>query len=151
MKNFIIIGVAGYVASKHVTSIYNSKNNLVASLDINDSVGFLDKYFPDSNFFIDFNKFDRYISNKISKGYKIDYCVICSPNYSHDFYIRWSINNNIEVICEKPIVLNPRNLSTIIKISNEKKIKVNTIFQLRYQNDLIQLKNDIDNSNKKMR
>ncbi|NTV51375.1 MAG: oxidoreductase, partial [Desulfobulbaceae bacterium] len=45
-KNFGIIGVAGYIAVRHLKAIKDTGNNLLASLDRFDSVGLIDGYFP---------------------------------------------------------------------------------------------------------
>ena len=60
-KNFAIIGVAGYIAERHLRAIRDTGNNLVAALDPHDSVGILDSYFPKSDFFVEFERFDRHI------------------------------------------------------------------------------------------
>ena len=49
-------------------------------------------------------------------------------------------------MCEKPLVLNPWNLDALDKIEEETGKKVYTLLQLRYQPDLIQLKNQIAGS-----
>ena len=45
-KNFGLIGVAGYIAVRHLKAIKDTGNNLLASLDKFDSVGIIDSYFP---------------------------------------------------------------------------------------------------------
>ena len=110
MKNFALIGAAGYIAPRHMQAIKETGNNLVAALDKNDSVGIIDSYFPNADFFTEFERFDRHLDKLRRKGTKIDYVVIASPNYLHDSHIRFALRNNAHAICEKPLVLNPTTL-----------------------------------------
>ena len=103
MKNFAITGVAGYIAPRHLQAIYETKNNLIAALDPNDSVGILDRYFPEVSYFSDFERFDRHLE-KMRKGlesHKLDYLTICSPNHLHDAHIRFAFRIGADAICEK--------------------------------------------------
>jgi UDP-N-acetyl-2-amino-2-deoxyglucuronate dehydrogenase len=113
MNNFAIIGTAGYIAPRHLAAIRDTSNNLLAALDRFDSVGILDSYFPEANFFTEFERFDRYIDKRRRKGDKIDYVSICTPNYLHDAHIRFALRNQAHAICEKPLVLNPWNLEAL--------------------------------------
>jgi len=130
-KNFGIIGVAGYVAVRHLHAIKETGNNLLASLDRFDSVGRIDNYFPESDFFVEFERFDRHFDKLKRTGTKIDYVSICSPNYLHDSHIRFALRHQAEAICEKPIVLNPWNVEALQEIENETGHKIYTILQLR--------------------
>ena len=51
MKNFALIGAAGFIAVRHLKAIKDTGNKLVAALDKNDSVGIMDSYFPNADFF----------------------------------------------------------------------------------------------------
>ena len=130
-KNFGIIGVAGYIAVRHLHAIKETGNNLLASLDRFDSVGRIDNFFPESDFFVEFERFDRHFEKLKRTGTKIDYVSICSPNYLHDSHIRFALRHQAEAICEKPIVLNPWNLEALQEIENETGHKIYTILQLR--------------------
>jgi UDP-N-acetyl-2-amino-2-deoxyglucuronate dehydrogenase len=130
-KNFGIIGVAGYIAVKHLKAIKETGNNLLASLDKFDSVGRIDSFFPESDFFVEFERFDRHLDKLKRTGTKIDYVSICSPNYLHDSHIRFALRHQAEAICEKPIVLNPWNIDALQEIENETGHKISTILQLR--------------------
>ena len=147
MKKFVLIGVGGYIAPRHLKAIKETGNTLVAALDINDSVGILDFYFPNSNFFTEFERFDRYIE-KIKKedGTKIDYVSICSPNYLHDAHIHFALRAGANVICEKPIVLNPWNIDALIDIEKEYNCRVSPILQLRHHDSIVSLKKEVDNN-----
>ncbi len=146
--NFALIGLAGYIAPRHLEAIKKNNCNLKCSLDINDSVGFVEKYFPNSYFFTEIGRFDRYI-DKISRTKdKINFITICSPNYLHDSHIRLGLRSKSHVICEKPLVINPWNLDAIEKMQREYKKKVYSINQLRLHPSIVKLKNKIDKSKK---
>ena len=130
-KNFGIIGVAGYIAVRHLNAIKETGNNLLASLDKFDSVGRIDNFFPESDFFVEFERFDRHFDKLKRTGTKIDYVSICSPNYLHDSHIRFALRHQAEAICEKPIVLNPWNVDALQEIENETGHKIYTVLQLR--------------------
>ena len=144
MKNFALIGAAGYVASRHMRAIKETGHNLVALLDKNDSVGIIDSYFPDAAFFTEFERFDRYLTKLIRNGTKIDYISVCSPNYLHDSHILFGLRIGADVICEKPLVLNPWNLDGLYEAENDFEGKVYTILQLRLHPAIIALKEKID-------
>lgn len=129
--NFGLIGVSGYIAPRHLQAIKNNNCSLDACVDVNDSVGIIDKYFEDYKFFNKFEPFERYLSKRQFSNNKIDYISICSPNYLHDTHIRLALQNNCDVICEKPVVLYPHNLINIKEIEKKTKKKVYTILQLR--------------------
>lgn len=144
-KNFALIGVAGYIAERHLKAIKDTNNNLVASLDKFDCVGKIDSYFPSSDFFTEYERFDRHIDKLKRKGEKIDYVSICTPNYLHDSHIRFALRQGADAICEKPVVLNPWNIDALQEIEKETGKKVNNILQLRLHPSIIKLKNKIDN------
>jgi UDP-N-acetyl-2-amino-2-deoxyglucuronate dehydrogenase len=147
-KNFGIIGVAGYIAVRHLHAIKETGNNLLASLDKFDSVGRIDSYFPESDFFVEFERFDRHFDKLKRTGTKIDYVSICSPNYLHDSHIRFALRHHAEAICEKPIVLNPWNIDALQEIENETGHRIYTILQLRLHPKLQELKEKIKNGTK---
>ena len=151
IKNFAIIGLGGYIAIRHLEAIKSLGHNLVASLDKNDSVGIIDSYFPKSDFFTEYERFDRHFDKIKRNGTKIDYVSICSPNYLHDSHIRFALRHGADAICEKPIVLNPWNVDALQVIEKETGRKINNILQLRLHPSIIKLKQKIDNapSNKK--
>jgi UDP-N-acetyl-2-amino-2-deoxyglucuronate dehydrogenase len=148
MKNFALIGAAGYIAPRHMKAIHETGNNLVAALDKHDNVGVLDNYFPNADFFTEFERFDRHIDKLRRSGKNIDYVSICSPNYLHDAHIRFGLRQDADVICEKPLVLNPWNVDSLIEMEKETKRKVNTILQLRLHPSIVLLKDQIDKTPK---
>ena len=144
IKKFALIGAAGYVASRHMKAVRDTGNVLTAALDPNDSVGIIDSYFPEADFFTEFERFDRHIDKQRRKGNKIDYVSICSPNYLHDAHIRFALRNNANAICEKPLVLNPWNIDGLEEIEKETNSHVYNILQLRLHPALIKLKKQIE-------
>ncbi len=131
MKNFAIIGVAGYIAPRHLKAVRDTGNKLAAAYDVFDSVGIMDSYFPDASFFTEFELFDRHLSKMKREVNGIEYLSICTPNYLHDAHIRYGLRLNADVICEKPLVLNPWNIDALSVAERESGKKVNTILQLR--------------------
>ncbi len=142
-KNFGLIGVAGYIAERHLRAIKDTGNNLLASLDKFDCVGILDSYFPDSDFFVEFERFDRHFEKLKRTGTKIDYVSICLPNYLHDSHIRFALRHKADAICEKPIVLNPWNIDALQEIEQETGKRVYTILQLRLHPRILELRDKI--------
>ena len=152
MKNFAMIGVAGYVAPRHLKAIKDTNNNLIAALDKFDSVGVMDSYFPNADFFVEFERFDRHIEKiKRQKNIQLDYVSVCTPNYLHDSHIRMALRRGADAICEKPLVLNPWNVEALEAIEKESSNKVNTILQLRLHPAIIALKKKIENSSAKQK
>ena len=146
MKNFALIGASGYIAPRHMKAIKDTNNNLVAVLDKFDSVGVMDSYFPDADFFTEYERFDRHISKlKIENKLNLDYVSICTPNYLHDSHIRFALRHGADAICEKPLVLNPWNIDALKQIENESGKRIYNILQLRVHPSIIALKNKIDN------
>ncbi len=144
MKNFALIGAAGYVAPRHMKAIKDTGNQLIAALDKFDSVGILDSFFPKADFFVEFERFDRHLEKLKRQGTKIDYISVCSPNYLHDAHIRFGLRLGANVICEKPLVLNPWNLKALEEIEKSSEGKVYTILQLRLHPSVIELKKKVD-------
>ena len=132
-NNFALIGVAGYVAPKHLKAIRDTKNQLVAAVDPHDSVGVLDSYFPSTSFFTEFERFDRHVEKLLRSdgAQSVDYVSICSPNYLHDAHVRFALRVKAEAICEKPLVIKPWNLHQLEDIEQEYGKRVNTVLQLR--------------------
>jgi UDP-N-acetyl-2-amino-2-deoxyglucuronate dehydrogenase len=143
MKDFALIGAAGFIAPRHLKAIKETGNKLVAALDKFDSVGIMDSYFPDSSFFVEFERFDRHLEKLARTGKSIDYLSICSPNYLHDSHIRFGLRHGATIICEKPLVLNPWNVEALNQIQKETGREVFNILQLRLHPDIIALKEKV--------
>ena len=145
MKNFALIGAAGYIAPRHMKAIKDTGNLLVAAVDKNDSVGVIDSYFPEAHFFTEFERFDRHVDKLLRRngGGMVDYVAIASPNYLHDSHIRFSLRSEADVICEKPLVLNPWNIDGLLEVEKSTDRKVNTILQLRLHPSIIALRDKV--------
>ncbi|MHC4740717.1 MAG: Gfo/Idh/MocA family protein [Planctomycetota bacterium] len=147
MKKFALIGVGGYIAPRHLTAIKETGNIVVAALDKSDSVGILDSYFPEADFFTEFERFDRHLEKlRREKDMAIDYVTICSPNYLHDAHVRFALRIKADAICEKPLVLNPWNVAPLQDIEAESGRRIHTILQLRLHPSIAALKERIERS-----
>jgi len=143
MDNYVLIGAAGYIAPRHMEAIKVNGGNLVGAYDPFDSVGIIDRYFPEASFFTEFERFDRYVDLQIRNGISIDYVVVCSPNYLHDSHIRFGLRIGADVICEKPLVLTEKNLQGLIELEGSSRGKVFNILQLRLHDSAIELRKRI--------
>ena len=148
MKNFGIIGVAGYIAPRHLKAIKDTGNNLVVALDKSDTVGIMDSYFPNSSFYTEFERFDRYVEKIKHTDKKLDFVSVCTPNYLHDSHIRFGLRADADVICEKPLVLNPWNIDSLEDMQKQTGRKVYNILQLRLHKAIIDWKKQIENGPK---
>ena len=146
IKRFALIGAAGYIAPRHMMAIKETNNDLVSILDPNDSVGIIDKYFPNASYFSEYERFDRHIDRLRRTDKGIDYISIASPNYLHDAHIRFALRSGSHAICEKPLVLNPYGLHSLKELEAETGKKVYTILQLRLHPSIIKLKKEIEKS-----
>lgn len=134
VKNFAITGVGGYIAPRHLKAVYETGNRVVCALDRHESVGLLDRYSTDIDFFTEFERFDRHVEKlrrQPELGRKVDYVSICSPNYLHDAHIRFALRTDAHAICEKPLVLNPWNIDALQELEAESGRRVFCILQLR--------------------
>ncbi len=145
MKNFALIGAAGYIAPRHMQAIKATGNNLVAAFDPNDSVGIIDSYFPTASFFTEFERFDRHLDKirRSTDNRRVDYVSICSPNYLHDSHMRFALRSGADAICEKPLVLNPWNIDGLLDIERDTGHKINTILQLRVHPSIVALRDKV--------
>jgi UDP-N-acetyl-2-amino-2-deoxyglucuronate dehydrogenase len=151
MKNFAITGAAGYIAPRHLKAIKDTGNNLVAAVDPNDSVGILDRYFPETSFFTEFERFDRHLEmlRRKNGNQNVNYVSICSPNHLHDAHIRLALRIGADAICEKPLVLNPWNLDALQELEEETGQKIYNILQLRVHPSILALKQKLMQQNGK--
>jgi len=143
IKNFVLIGAAGYIAPRHMKAIKETGNRLVSALDKNDSVGIIDSHFPDADFFVEYERFDRHIDLLKRKGTQIDYVSIASPNYLHDSHIRFALRHGAHAICEKPLVLNPHNIDALKLVEEETGNQIFNILQLRLHPSIVELKQKV--------
>lgn len=145
-RRFALIGAAGFIAPRHMRAVKDTGHSIVCAVDRFDSVGVLDSYFPEADFFTEFERFDRHIEKLRLRKTPIDYVSICSPNYLHDAHIRFGLRNHADVICEKPLVLNPWNIDSIADLQRDSGKKVFNILQLRLHPAIIALRQRIEAS-----
>ena len=148
MNNYALIGAAGYIAPRHLKAIKETGGNLKVAYDINDSVGIMDSHFPDSAFFTEFEQFDAYVHKLKRSGTPIKYTSICSPNYLHKSHIGFALRAGADVICEKPLVLDPSDIDDLEALEKETGQRINSILQLRLHPSIIALKKKIANGPK---
>lgn len=149
MKNFGIIGVAGFVAARHLNAIKETDNQLLAAVDKFDCVGIMDNYFPTAEFFVEFERFDRHLEKlRYEKNIDLDYVSVCTPNYLHDAHVRFALRQGADAICEKPLVLNPWNIDKLAHIEKESGNRIWNILQLRLHPSIIALKERVENAPK---
>lgn len=144
MENFALIGAAGYIAPRHIKAIADTGNNLLVAYDRFDSVGRLDSSFPECSFFTENEQFDRFCSKQMKTDNPLSWTAICTPNYTHDAFIRYGLRLGTDVICEKPLVLNPYNIDNLLDVEKETGHKAYTILQLRLHDSIIALKKKVD-------
>jgi len=132
-RNFALTGAAGYVAPRHLQAIHDTGQRLLAALDPSDSVGVLDRWFPQARFFVDFERFDRHAEKlrRLAPEQRIHAVSICSPNHLHDAHIRFALRIRADALCEKPLVINPWNLDALEELESEYERRVYAILQLR--------------------
>jgi UDP-N-acetyl-2-amino-2-deoxyglucuronate dehydrogenase len=141
--NYALIGAAGYIAPRHMRAIKETGGDLKAAYDLNDSVGVIDSHFPTSSFFTEFECFDEHLYNLSRKSEGVDYVAICSPNHLHRAHMSYALRNGTNAICEKPLVLDPKELDLLENLEKETGVSANTILQLRLHPAIIALKNQI--------
>ena len=148
MKNFAVIGAAGYIAPQHLKAIRDTGNRLLAAVDPSDSVGVLDRFFPEARFFTEIERFDRFLEKlrRISESEQAHYLSICTPNYLHDAHVRLALRLQANAICEKPLVINPWNLDALAELEQEFSKRVYCVLQLRLLPSLIALRDKLINT-----
>ena len=146
MKRFGLIGVAGYIAPRHLRAIKDTDNDLVVAMDVNDSVGIMDSHFPEAEFFTEFEQFEAFVEDEKLAGRRLDYIAICSPNYLHLPHMKFALRNGINVICEKPLVLNVSDLDAVMGYEKAYGAQVNSILQLRLHPSILALKDKVQSS-----
>jgi UDP-N-acetyl-2-amino-2-deoxyglucuronate dehydrogenase len=148
MTNFALIGAAGYIAERHMQAIKETGNQLIATTDRFDVMGRMDSFFPDAEFFLDFNAFEQFVADQQKTDKQIEYISICSPNYLHAQHIQSTLNNQAFAICEKPLVLYPEEIESVEKTELATGKKVFNILQLRLHPTIIALRDKIQNGPK---
>jgi len=149
MKTYALIGAAGFIAPRHMRAMAETGGKLAAAFDPNDSVGVMDSHFPDADFFTEFERFDRHLDTMRRHGNKVDYLAICSPNYLHDAHCGFALRSGADAICEKPLVLTPRNIDGLAEIERDTGRRISTILQLRLHPAIVALRERFAKSSKR--
>lgn len=144
MKNFALVGAAGYIAPRHMRAIKDLGHHLAVAYDINDSVGIIDSISPQSDFFTEFERFQEHAQQlKRTPGTALDYVAICSPNYLHHPHIAAGLRLGCDVICEKPLVPTPALMDELALVEKETGKRVFNILQLRHHDAILKLKEKV--------
>lgn len=142
MKNFALVGAAGYIAPRHMKAIMETENNLVAAYDPYDGIGIMDSHFPQADFFTELERFEDFLT-QWKRENALDYISIASPNYLHKSHIRLALQSGADAICEKPLVLNPDDIDELKRVEKETGKRVYNILQLRLHPSIIALKEKV--------
>ena len=143
MKRFALVGAAGYIAPRHMKAIRDTGNDLVAAMDVNDSVGILDSHFPDAQFFTDFELFDAHANAERRAGRGLDFVSIASPNFLHAAHMQWALRSGADAICEKPLVLHPEQIDDLKTVEADTGRRIHTILQLRLHPAILALRDRV--------
>lgn len=144
MKNFALIGAAGYIAPRHMRAIKDLGHKLAVAYDINDSVGIIDSISPQSEFFTEFERFQEHAQQLRRKpATALDYVAICSPNYLHHAHIAAGLRLGADVICEKPLVPTPELIDELALVERETGRRVYNILQLRHHAAILALRQKV--------
>lgn len=146
MKRFGLIGAAGYIAPRHLRAIKDTGNELVVAMDVNDSVGIMDSHFPEAEFFTEFEQFEAFVEDEKLAGKRLDYIAICTPNYLHLPHMKFALRNCINVICEKPLVLQSSDLDALMAYEKAYGASVNSILQLRLHPSILALRDKVQSA-----
>lgn len=140
---FGLIGVAGYIAPRHLKAIKEVNGDLAVAFDVNDSVGIMDAHFPNSSFFTEFERFETFVEHETRDGRPLQYVGICSPNYLHRAHMAFALRNGAHAICEKPLVLDPSEIDDLKLLEGSSDKKINSILQLRLHPAIIALRDKV--------
>jgi len=144
MKNFALIGAAGYIAPRHMRAIKDTGNRLAAAYDVNDSVGIIDSLAPDADFFTDFERFYEHAHTlRRSPDQAFGYVAVCSPNHLHHAHIAAGLRLGCDVICEKPLVPTPALVDELARVEKETGQRVFNILQLRHHEAIVRLRDKV--------
>lgn len=141
MKTFSLFGAAGYVAPRHIRSIYELGHELISVFDPVDAGHQVRSLFPNALIFTDFTAFEQAFLDRPT-----DYISICSPNHLHFEQIAWALRNGADVICEKPLVLDPKELDLLSDLEKQTGKSVFTVLQMRLMDVLVDLQSSIDST-----
>ncbi|WP_136634306.1 Gfo/Idh/MocA family protein [Pseudooceanicola onchidii] len=145
MTNYALIGAAGYIAPRHMKAIRDTGGDLVLAMDVNDSVGVIDSYFPKAAFHTEFERFDAAMADMQQTDRKVSYVGICSPNYLHHAHMAFALRSGADAICEKPLVLDTKDLDRLAALEGQTGQRINSILQLRLHPAILALRDKVAN------
>ena len=140
--NFLLIGSGGYIAPRHVKAIKDIGGRLVGCVDINFSEKAIEMLPKD---IITASSINEFLS--IYQG-KVDYVVICSPNFLHEEHIKEGLTLNADIISEKPVALTTEGINNLISAESSSQGSINTILQLRLHPVMKELEDYVSNAKK---
>jgi UDP-N-acetyl-2-amino-2-deoxyglucuronate dehydrogenase len=144
MKNFALVGAAGYIAPRHMRAIKDLGHHLAVAYDVNDSVGIIDSISPQSEFFTEFERFMEFAHQlRRQPATALDYVAVCSPNYLHHAHIAAGLRLGCDVICEKPLVPTPELIDELARVEQETGHRVFNILQLRHHEAILALRDKV--------
>ena len=138
---YALIG-CGRIAKNHIVAAKNNKLEIVAVCDIipermelliNESIS---EYKPDIKQFIDYKELIKEQSPELVS--------IATESGNHAEIAFYCIDKGIPIIIEKPIALSLYDADKIIKLSEEKKVKVAACHQNRFNNAIQELRKAIE-------
>ena len=143
MKRFGLIGAGGYIAPRHLNAIKDTGNDLIAAMDTNDSVGILDSHFPEAEFFTQFEMFEAFVDAERRAGRPLDYFGITSPNFLHRAHMQFALRSGSDAICEKPLVLDPKDIDELKALEAATGQRIHTILQLRLHPAILEFRDRV--------
>jgi UDP-N-acetyl-2-amino-2-deoxyglucuronate dehydrogenase len=144
VKNFALIGAAGYIAPRHMRAIKDLGHRLAVAYDVNDSVGIIDSMAPQADFFTQFECFQEHAQVlRRDPATRLDYVSICSPNHLHHPHMAAGLRLDCDVICEKPLVPTPELLDELQRVERETGRQVRNILQLRHHDAILKLRDKV--------
>jgi UDP-N-acetyl-2-amino-2-deoxyglucuronate dehydrogenase len=141
---FALIGAAGFVARRHLEAIHQLGGQVVAALDPHDSVGVLDRYALDAQYFGEEASWVSHLKGLQRQGRGVDYVVVCSPNFLHAHHADLALSLGCHVICEKPLVTTHAEFTRLSASSLRTGRAVHPVLQLRYHPSLEALRREME-------
>lgn len=125
------MGVAGYVAPRHLRAMSDLGQRLVLACDPSDSVGILDSYFPRADFTTNEVEFWLRLSALAGSSRAIDYVSIVTPNHLHVQHVCAALHAGVDVLCEKPLACDSAQLEQLKIAEMQSGRRVFAVLQLR--------------------
>ncbi len=143
MANFALLGVCGFVAPRHLEAIRATGNEVIVAVDPHDSAGILDRFFPRAEFLKTLHELSVRLEELRYSPNAIEYLTVCTPNDLHVDHVILGLENDMDVICEKPLIIDLADIDKIVKAETTSGRRVFTILQLRYHPGAIELRRHV--------